>query len=106
MVAGLHELGAPAAIVKGMAGYSPPGSRAAGSGQDGAMTRLGGSAALPVIDVAPLAGAAAGTAAAVPAPVTAEALAVAGQIQAACRERGFFYVTGHGVPSALVEELA
>ena len=69
------------------------------------MTRLGGSAALPVIDVALLAGAAAGTAAAVPAPVTAEALAVAGQIQAACRERGFFYVTGHGVPAALLDEL-
>ena len=69
------------------------------------MTRLGGPAALPVIDVAPLAGAAAGTPAAVPAPVTAEALAVAGQIQAACRERGFFYVTGHGVPAALLDEL-
>ena len=69
------------------------------------MARLGGSAALPVIDVTPLAGAAAGTAAAVPAPVTAEAMAVAGQIQAACRERGFFYMTGHEVPAALVEEL-
>jgi hypothetical protein len=70
------------------------------------MTCLDGSAALPVIDVAPLAGAAAGAAAAVHAPVTAEALAVAGQIQAACRERGLLYVTGHGVPAALAAELA
>ena len=70
------------------------------------MTRLDSSAPLPVIDVALLPGAAAGAAAAVQAPVTAEALAVTGQIQAACRERGFFYVTGHGVPAALVEELA
>jgi polar amino acid transport system ATP-binding protein len=62
------------------------------------VTRLSGSAALPVIDVAPLAGAAADTA-------TLEALAVAEQIQAACRVRGFFYVTGHGVPAALVDEL-
>ena len=69
------------------------------------MTRLGGSAALPVIDVAPLAGAAAGAAAAIEVPVAAEALAVAGQIQAACRERGFFYVTGHGVPAVLWDEL-
>jgi len=59
-----------------------------------------GSPALPVIDVAPLAGAAAGTAAA------AAATTVAGQIQAACRDRGFFYVTGHGVPAELLEELA
>ena len=69
------------------------------------MTGQDGAAALPVIDVAPLAGASAATAAAVPAPVTPEALAVAGQIQAACRERGFFYVTGHGVPAALLDEL-
>ena len=62
------------------------------------MTRLSGSAALPVIDVAPLAGAAAGT-------TTAEELAVAEQIRAACREHGFFYATGHGVPAALVDEL-
>jgi len=55
-----------------------------------------GSAALPVIDVGPLAGA--GSAAA--------RAAVAEQIQAACRERGFFYVTGHGVPAELVEQLA
>ena len=28
-----------------------------------------------------------------------------GQIQAACRERGFFYVTGHDVPSGLLGRL-
>jgi isopenicillin N synthase-like dioxygenase len=55
-----------------------------------------GSAALPVIDVAPLIGGA---------PAAARA-AVAEQIQRACRERGFFYVTGHGVPAALLDELA
>jgi isopenicillin N synthase-like dioxygenase len=54
------------------------------------------SGTLPVIDVGPLADAAASEAAA----------AVAGRIQAACREYGFFYVTGHGVPSTLVAELA
>ncbi len=55
-----------------------------------------GSAALPVIDVGPLVG-----------PASAAARAgVAGQIQAACRERGFFYVTGHGVPAGLLEQLA
>ncbi len=55
-----------------------------------------GSAALPVIDVGPLIG-----------PASAAARAgVAGQIQAACRERGFFYVTGHGVPAGLLDELA
>ena len=52
--------------------------------------------ALPVIDVAPLAGD--GTAGA-----RAE---VAGQIRAACREYGFFYVTGHGIPAGLLAELA
>ena len=51
-----------------------------------------GSAALPVVDVGPLAG-----------PASAAARArVAGQIQAACRERGFFYLTGHGVPAGLL----
>ena len=70
------------------------------------MTGQDGSAALPVIDVAPLAGAAAGTLAEVPAPVAAQALAVARQIEAACRDRGFFYVTGHGVPAVLLDELA
>jgi isopenicillin N synthase-like dioxygenase len=54
------------------------------------------SPALPVIDVGPLTGAA---------PAAARA-AVAEQIQAACRERGFFYVTGHGVPAGLLDELA
>lgn len=55
-----------------------------------------GSAALPVIDVGPLTG---------PAPA-AERAKVAGQIQAACRDRGFFYVTGHGVPADLLGQLA
>jgi isopenicillin N synthase-like dioxygenase len=51
---------------------------------------------LPVIDVGPLVG-----------PGSAAARArVAGQIQAACRERGFFYVTGHGVPAGLLDQLA
>jgi isopenicillin N synthase-like dioxygenase len=67
-----------------------------GIGQDGLMSGSVGSAALPVVDVGPLAGGG---------PAEARA-GVAGQIQAACRERGFFYVTGHGVPAGLVEELA
>ncbi len=55
-----------------------------------------GRAALPVIDVGGLrgSGAAAGRG------------AVAEEIQAACRERGFFYVTGHGVPADLLDQLA
>ena len=57
---------------------------------------MAGSAGLPVIDVGPLTGVA-------PAAATA---AVAEQIQVACRERGFFYVTGHGVPAGLLDELA
>ena len=61
-----------------------------------------GSPALPVIDVAPLAGGGAGTVVA----GRAAAGTVAEQIQAACRDRGFFYVTGHGVPAELLDELA
>ena len=60
------------------------------------MAGPGGSPALPVIDMGPLIG---------PAPAAARA-GVAGQIQAACRERGFFYVTGHGVPDGLLDRLA
>jgi isopenicillin N synthase-like dioxygenase len=30
---------------------------------------------------------------------------VAGQIQAACRDSGFFYITGHGVPADLLDRL-
>ena len=66
------------------------------SGRMDLMAGSGGSAALPVIDVGPLVGGG---------PAAARA-AVAGQIQAACRERGFFYVTGHGVPAGLLDELA
>ena len=55
-----------------------------------------GSAALPVIDVGPLIG---------PASAVARA-GVARQIQAACRARGFFYVTGHGLPAGLLDQLA
>src|SRR5215813_2713471 len=62
----------------------------------GLMPGSGGSAALPVIDVGPLAGRS---------PAAARA-GVAGQIQAACRERGFFYITGHGVPAGLLDQLA
>ena len=53
-------------------------------------------AELPVIDVAPLTGGSPGAAAAT----------VAEQVQAACRDRGFFYVTGHGVPAELLGQLA
>jgi isopenicillin N synthase-like dioxygenase len=54
---------------------------------------------LPVIDVSPL----------LPGPgALASGLAsdVASQIEGACREYGFFYVTGHGVPAGLLDELA
>src|ERR1700722_15691085 len=59
------------------------------------MAGSGGLAALPVIDVSPLVAGARGAARAM----------VAEQIQVACRERGFFYVTGHGVPAGLLDEL-
>src|SRR6185437_15600930 len=36
----------------------------------------------------------------------AERAAVAAEIQAACRQHGFFYVTGHGVPPGLLTALA
>jgi len=60
------------------------------------MARARDWSALPLVDVGPVVGG--GPAAAV--------AAVAGQIQAACRDRGFFYVTGHGVPPDLIAELA
>lgn len=60
------------------------------------MTSLGDSAALPVIDVAPLVAADSSA---------AEKAAVAERIQGACTEHGFFYVTGHGVPGKLLTDL-
>src|SRR5579872_2125982 len=60
------------------------------------MADSGDAAALPVIDVGPLLGRGPG----------AGRAAVAAQIQAACRERGFFYATGHGVPAGLLDQLA
>jgi isopenicillin N synthase-like dioxygenase len=59
------------------------------------MTVTDGSPAVPVIDVAPLTGG-----------VVGAGTAVAEQIQEACRQHGFFYVTGHGVPQELVDDLA
>jgi isopenicillin N synthase-like dioxygenase len=48
---------------------------------------------LPVIDVAPLVGG------------RGDVDGVASAIDAACRTHGFFYVTGHGVPDALQQQL-
>jgi isopenicillin N synthase-like dioxygenase len=64
--------------------------------QDCRMARAEDSAALPVIDIRPLVGGGSATGKA----------GVADQIQAACRERGFFYVTGHGVPASMLADLA
>jgi len=50
---------------------------------------------LPVVDVSPLV-----------TPGPADLTAVARQIEAACREHGFFYVAGHGVPPDLLSRLA
>jgi isopenicillin N synthase-like dioxygenase len=54
---------------------------------------------LPVIDVAPLV---AGGKLAPPGPLAD----VARQIETACREHGFFYVTGHGLEAGLLARLA
>src|SRR5262249_29867941 len=60
------------------------------------MAGSGGAAVLPVIDGSSLAGRA---------PAAGQARG-GGENQAACRERGFFYVTGHGVPAGLLDQLA
>lgn len=50
--------------------------------------------AIPVIDISPLL-----------AGATADAATVAREVGAAAREVGFFYVSGHGVPQALVDRV-
>src|SRR5579862_3768124 len=55
-----------------------------------------GAETLPVIDVAPL------VAGGPPEPLAG----VARQIETACREHGFFYVTGHGLSPGLLARLA
>jgi isopenicillin N synthase-like dioxygenase len=52
-----------------------------------------GTGKLPVIDISGLRGAA------------AERAAVARELRTACTDTGFFYVTGHGTPPALIEEV-
>jgi isopenicillin N synthase-like dioxygenase len=56
---------------------------------------MSGSSRLPIVDVSPLIGAGS----------RAEVDAVARRIEAACRDSGFFYVSGHGVPAQLVRRL-
>ena len=50
------------------------------------------STSIPVIDVSPLAG-----------DDAAARRAVAAEVGAACRDIGFFAITGHGVPAAVVD---
>ena len=59
---------------------------------------------LPVVDVTPLLANADTDASADVAP--GRQAEVTRQIEAACREHGFFYVTGHGVPPDLPDRLA
>ncbi len=63
------------------------------------MISSSGPRVLPVIDVAPLLEEAPDRAS------RAASSGVADQIQAACRARGFFYVTGHDVPAGLLGRL-
>jgi isopenicillin N synthase-like dioxygenase len=72
----------------------------------GSMTGVRSPTELPVIDVAPLAGEGLANDDRSPAAQAVAAEAVAEQIQAACRTHGFFYVTGHGVPTDVLAGLA
>jgi isopenicillin N synthase-like dioxygenase len=56
---------------------------------------MSGSSSLPIVDVSPLIGDGS----------RADVDAVARRIEAACRDSGFFYVSGHGVPAELVRRL-
>jgi isopenicillin N synthase-like dioxygenase len=64
--------------------------------QNDMMAVHGSAGSLPVIDVAPL------VAGGPPGPLAD----VARQIETACREHGFFYVTGHGLEPGLLDRLA
>jgi isopenicillin N synthase-like dioxygenase len=93
----MHEIGIPRYGGHGRrAEASEPLVPGGLSGRMGVMAGSSRSATLPVIDVGPL----------IHGSGAAARIAVAEQIQVACRERGFFYVTGHGVPAGLLGELA
>jgi isopenicillin N synthase-like dioxygenase len=79
-----------------MAGWNVKARVTAEAERDGGLvTESSADAGLPVIDISALVSGG---------PETSLSR-VAGRIERACREHGFFYVTGHGVPPELLERL-